>query len=391
MSLVGATAVACIASLVLCPLTILLARFLHLGIDESRGVQKQHSHWVPRLGGIPILLAAIAGLLSMGSGQADGVSQHDPALLLFVALIPAFAAGLTEDLTGQVGAAARWFFTAISAALGWWLVDAGLFRLDIPGVDTLIAHHRWLAFAVTVVAVAGVAHAANIIDGCNGLSGFICSLALVLLGAVALMVNDRFVAQLAFVSAGAVCGFMFWNFPFGRIFLGDAGAYMLGFIVAEVSVLLVVRNPSVSAWFPLLLMLYPIWETVFSMYRRSRYGGLAQISRADALHLHHLILRRIVRFVDGRHRKAHGKMRRNSTASACACVLALLCGVPAFFFWDNTSALMLFSALFIGLYMSLYSAIVRFRVPRRLLELAPANRSRSREAREEDAPFWPPK
>jgi UDP-N-acetylmuramyl pentapeptide phosphotransferase/UDP-N-acetylglucosamine-1-phosphate transferase len=294
-------------------------------------------------------------------------------------LLPVFGAGLVEDFTRRVGAGMRWFFAVVSAALGWWLLDAGLFRLDIQFVDNWLLGYPWLAFALTLLAVAGVSHAANIMDGCNGLSGFICSLALALIGVVALLVDDQLVAKAAFVTVGAVGGFMLWNFPHGRIFLGDAGAYTLGFVVAELSVLLVARNPGVSAWFPLLLMLYPVWETLFSMLRRAR-NGMAHITRPDALHLHHLILRRVVRFAEGRHRQAHGKVMRNSAAAAYAGFLAVLCAVPALLFWNNAPALMLSCALFVGLYVRLYGAIVRFRVPRLLLVSAGRGSARREDA-----------
>ena len=87
--------------------------------------------------------------------------------------------------------------------------------------------------------------------------------------------GDDTVATLALIGVGAVLGFFFWNFPGGLIFLGDGGAYFLGFYVAELGILLLARNPSVSPMCPLLICIYPVFETLFSMYRRKVLRGRA--------------------------------------------------------------------------------------------------------------------
>jgi hypothetical protein len=116
---------------------------------------------------------------------------------------------------------------------------------------------------VTVFAVAGVANSINIIDGFNGLASMCCVLILLCLAYVGFQVDDLLVAWLALAGVGAVLGFFVWNFPAGLIFLGDGGAYFMGFYLAEVAILLLHRNPTVSPMFPLLLCIYPVFETVF--------------------------------------------------------------------------------------------------------------------------------
>ena len=75
------------------------------------------------------------------------------------------------------------------------------------------------------------------------------------------------------------------NFPSGSLFAGDSGAYLIGFLIALVSVLLVTRNPQVSAWCPMLLAVYPVWETLFSIYRKKFLRGRSP-NMPDGLHLH---------------------------------------------------------------------------------------------------------
>jgi hypothetical protein len=101
------------------------------------------------------------------------------------------------------------------------------------------------------------------------------------------------VAELAILGLGATFGFLLVNFPKGRLFLGDGGAYFLGFWVSEVAVLLLVRNPSVSAWQVLAICAYPVIEVLFSIYRRKILRQSSPGS-PDGLHLHTLVYRRVV-------------------------------------------------------------------------------------------------
>src|SRR5690606_21514159 len=115
---------------------------------------------------------------------------------------------------------------------------------------------------------------------------------------VAFQTHDTFVATAGLITAGAVLGFFVWNFPAGLIFLGDGGAYFLGFLVAALSMLLIGRNAEVSPLFPLLLCAYPLWETIFTMSRRRVVRGVAA-GAPDGIHLHTLIHRRVMRWTDG--------------------------------------------------------------------------------------------
>lgn len=343
-------------------LTIASARHLKVGADEGVGVQKFHSHWVPRLGGVPIFVALSSSLLAMAWATSTEVNA---TLAFIVCVLPAFCIGLVEDVTRRAGVLVRLVFTMISAALGWWLLDAQLIRLDIPYIDTLLATYGLTAFVLTLVAAAGIAHAVNIIDGYNGLSGFFVTVVFLSLSCVAYQVDDIFVCRAALLAAASTFGFLCWNFPHGKIFMGDAGAYLLGFTVALLSILLVVRHSEVSPWFPMLLVMHPVWETLFSMYRRSRYG-LSEMGRPDALHLHSLVYRRLVKHY-GVSRISEYRVQRNATASVYLWIASVLCAIPAIVFWRDTHTLMVFCAVFAGTYVVLYRKLVRFKVPRVLV------------------------
>lgn len=126
-----------------------------------------------------------------------------------------------------------------------------------------------VSLVFTMFAVGGCTHALNIVDGMNGLAGMVATLMAVSISLVALQVGDMPIFMIAAALASATLGFLVWNFPFGRVFLGDGGAYFLGFMLAELAVLLVVRNPSVSPFYALAVLFYPYSKPV------SRSGAAA--------------------------------------------------------------------------------------------------------------------
>lgn len=328
---------------------------------DMSGPQKFHAAPVPRVGGVGIFLGVVAavGLLIW---QTPHLGWH--AALVLACAIPAFGSGLTEDLTKTQSPRRRLFFTAVSAGLAWWFLDGSIRRTDIPGLDWLVAFSLGSAI-ITVFVVAGVANSLNIIDGFNGLASMCALLMLVSIGYVAFQVDDRLIVWLAVAGAGAVLGFFVWNFPLGLIFLGDGGAYFLGFYVAELAILLLHRNPSVSPMFPLLVCLYPVFETIFSIYRRKFVRGVP-VGAPDGIHLHSLIYRRFMRWAVGR-RAERTAARRNSMTSPYLWMLCMLAVVPAMLFYDSTPVLLGFIVLFGVSYTALYWRIVRFRSPRWML------------------------
>ncbi len=343
-----------------------LVRLAHSGympsldVDTS-GPQKFHIKPVPRIGGVGILLGVLAAsgfLLGLHPGAGAA------ALTLVLCGMPAFVVGLIEDLSKSVSPARRLLATAVSAALAFWLLDAAITRSDIPGLDWLIGFGAGSA-VVTVFAVAGIANSVNIIDGFNGLASMCVVLMLASIAYVGFQVDDPLIGLLALAGIGAVLGFFVWNFPAGLIFLGDGGAYFLGFFVAELSILLLVRNAEVSPLFPLLVCIYPVFETVFSIYRR-RFLKAVPPSMPDGIHLHSLIYRRVVRWAVGS-RNAKALTRRNSMTSPYLWLLCMCSVVPAMLFWRNSAVLGVLLLLFAFGYVGLYWRIVRFKSPRWLV------------------------
>lgn len=347
--------------------TLLVVRYNHLhehitADHELDGVQKFHVNPVPRVGGFSLVIGLL-GALGFRYFQNQDVGLF--GLLLLVSAIPAFGFGFLEDITKLVGVKVRLLATAASAGLAGYFLGGWLSSLQILGVDELMVYSPVFAVFVTCFAVAGVANAFNIIDGYNGLSGMVGIIILGGIAYVAFKLNDPEIMIAAMVMMGAILGFLVFNYPRGLIFLGDGGAYLIGFWVAELSVLLTARHSEVSKWFPLLLCAYPIFETLFTIYRRvvihRTHPGMP-----DSSHLHQMIYKRVVRWSVGS--KASADMVvRNSLTAPYLWVLTALAVIPAVLFWNNAWVLRGFALLFAVVYMLLYRRLVLFNVPKWLI------------------------
>lgn len=311
------------------------------------GPQKFHAAPTPRVGGLCLCAGLLLSEIAIVATGHDGF--RDSFDLLLLAGAPAFLGGITEDVTKNVRVAVRLLLNMLAAALGVWLLGAIVPRLDVPGLDALL---RWSPFAIafTVFAAGGVANSINIIDGYNGLAGGYALIALAAIAWVSSLVGDTFLFVSALAMAGALLGFLAWNYPKGKLFLGDGGAYLLGFWLAELSVLLVARHPEVSPWFPLLLLAYPIWETLFTMFRRKFVQGVSP-GAPDRLHLHQLIYLCLAR-ADLSDPASLARM--NNRVAPCTSLIGLACAAFALTFWRESFWLVAGALVFAVAYSRLY-------------------------------------
>jgi UDP-N-acetylmuramyl pentapeptide phosphotransferase/UDP-N-acetylglucosamine-1-phosphate transferase len=281
----------------------------------------------------------------------------EPFGYLLLASLPAFLGGITEDVTKAVSVAARLMLTMAAAAIGVMLLGAVIPRLDIPGFDVLL---RWSPFAIafTAFAVGGVANSINIIDGYNGLASGHAVIVLAAMAWLSALLGDQFILISALAMVGALLGFLLWNYPKGKVFLGDGGAYLLGFWLGELSVLLVMRHPEVSPWFPMLLLVYPIFETLYSIYRRKFVHGLSP-GQPDRMHLHQVIYLHLSRSGREEAGTPTGAARLNNSIAPRCWLITLSCAVPAVLLWRETSWLVSASMIFCVAYLLLYRLMSR--------------------------------
>lgn len=373
---------ALLVSLAACSLNVITERWHgRFSFDlDVKGVQKVHKHVVSRTGGIAIMCGVLSVPLLAKFEYFPSTVQMETrtALLkLLVAAMPAFLAGVIEDITKKVSVRTRFCSILASALLAAWLLEAYLPRLDVWGLDGILTVVP-ISLAITAFAVVGVTNSINIVDGFNGVAG--ATIVIILGGAAYLTwsAGDVLVTQLALAGIGATFGFLLLNYPTGRLFMGDGGAYFMGFWTAEVAVLAVVRNPEINAWQILAIYAYPVIEVVFSMYRRRMLRD-AFVGAPDRLHLHSLFYRRIAC-----HRisiKKYSWIRNAGVAWFVAAWLGIAT-VAAISFARTIPAAVALVLLQVLLYIAVYMRLVRGNWGRCrslavVLGLRPQQRSRS--------------
>lgn len=341
--------------------SLFIIRFKHLhdrfsGDHDVSGPQKFHRGSVPRIGGMSIAIGLFAALIiRLHSGNTPTFE-----ITLLVCAIPTFAIGLLEDLTKKISVSSRLFFTAIAAALTVHFLGAQISRIDIPGIDFLLGF-QLIAVTFSVFAITGLANSYNIIDGFNGLSSMVGTITLLGLAYVGFLTGDILIVFLSLIMASAILGFFFWNYPWGRIFLGDGGAYLIGFWIGVLSVLLVARQPTVSPWFALLINAYPILETIFTIYRRKIHQGKSP-GQPDGIHFHTLIYRRILKPTAVK--SESGWLSANAKTAPYLWALSSIAALPAVLFWQSTLILITATAVFTIFYLWIYKQVISFRTPR---------------------------
>jgi UDP-N-acetylmuramyl pentapeptide phosphotransferase/UDP-N-acetylglucosamine-1-phosphate transferase len=321
----------------------------HFSLDYAHGVQKHHKHPTPRIGG----LAIVVGLLVAWAGAVPGASAILETTLL--AAIPAFVFGLAEDVTKRIGVLSRLLATMFSGVVACYLTGVAMQNTGLPPLD-FVLQLMPLAVIFTAFAVGGVANAINIIDGFNGLAAGAVAIMLLVLAWMAYRLGDADLAVVCILLAMCALGFTLVNWPLGKIFLGDGGAYLLGFLLAWMAVLLPMRHLQVSGWSTFLVVAYPVLEVLFSVLRRRKREG-HHPGQPDKVHLHHLIHRRIIcqRFPN-----QSVRLKNGLTSPVCWCLVAL----PAFWaiiFMHTTWMLIVGVVFFTVGYALIYNRLAYFR------------------------------
>jgi UDP-N-acetylmuramyl pentapeptide phosphotransferase/UDP-N-acetylglucosamine-1-phosphate transferase len=315
--------------------------------DNPIGIQKVHARPTPRVGGVGIYIGLVIALFLV----------HDPEVRAIVGTLliggaPALAIGLVEDVTQRVPVSVRLALTVSSGACASLVSGIALTRLDIPVIEAALLLPG-IAFMATAVTVGGLANAINVIDGLNGLASGATALALAAIAFVAHQAGDASLSLAAAIVAASVVGFWLMNFPWGKLFLGDGGAYFAGFALGWLAVLLPMRNPSVSAWASLLICAYPVTEVLYSMTRR--WMGGRPMGGADRAHLHSLVAARLART---RMRSLHPSLQHAAVSALmwmCAAIPALVAVTSP----GNTPVLAAGALVCLLLYHCLYSRVAR--------------------------------
>ena len=264
------------------PWVIRLAR-RGIGLDYAHESRKKQEVPIPRLGGMPLMLAISIGLLVIFAVRPSTATNWFPILLGSLMM---YGLGLWDDLrhfrAQKVKLAGQILLTACA---GLYVGLKHRKNSPYPGAAGSIDLGGW-SLPVTVFWLIAVPNVVNLIDGFDGLAGGLGMCMSVTLGIVGLHNGQLPVACYAFTLAGALLGFLVFNFPPAKIYLGDGGAYLIGFTIAALSLISSNKGSVAKVLFVTLIALgVPILDTTFAMMRRALRGY--PIFRADDEHFHH--------------------------------------------------------------------------------------------------------
>jgi UDP-GlcNAc:undecaprenyl-phosphate GlcNAc-1-phosphate transferase len=327
-------------ALIFASLTPLIHNMLKRNNDTA-AVQAAHSNPTLRFGGVACFLAILFGSFTADAGSSI-------ALMLVVVGAPLFIVGLLEDFGIHMSPKKRLVAIAISVLCAIYIFQISINHVGVPGLDLLLS---FSAFAVlfTVFAVSGVVNAFNLIDGINGLASYTAATVAISLSVIAFGMGHQDLQDVSILIMLSALGFFAVNYPLGRIFLGDAGAYFLGFILVCVALILCHRQPEISPFAILLVFFWPVADTCLAIWRRLRLS--TPHDRPDRLHFHQLVMR----FLEIRILGRNSRTRSNPIATL---VLMPLIAAPqivgVIFITDHlyaVFAVLIFSALFFGSYV----------------------------------------
>lgn len=314
--------------------------------NDLKGVQKFHQKPVPRLGGLSVFFAWLVAALLIND-------QSSLFFTIWLSSLPVFIVALYEDLSGRVSPLIRLVFTFVSIVIVFFWLDLKIDSLGFELVDYVLENYAIASLLFTLLVLGGAVNSLNIIDGFNGILGGYIILAFLAMSYVAYILGDELILQISLISIFSTLGFFIFNFPFGKIFMGDAGAYFLGFILAIIGIVLVDRNQSLSNWFVLAIFIYPMYELLYSIYRR-KIIHKTSASQPDANHLHSLVYRKLISC----DRFKHNKVICNSMTAPIMWVLSLFGIIPAVVWFDNQTMLIVAVFIFMIIYTVFYRYIV---------------------------------
>ena len=300
-------------ALIFASLTPLIHKTLKRNNDTT-AVQAAHSTPTLRFGGVACFLAILFGSFTADVGSSI-------ALMLVVAGAPLFIIGLLEDFGIHMSPKKRMGAIAISVLCAIYIFQISINHVGVLGLDLFLSFSA-IAVIFTVFAVTGVVNAFNLIDGINGLASYTAASVAISLSVIASAMGHQDLQDVLILIMLSALGFFAVNYPFGRLFLGDAGAYFLGFILVCVALILCHRQPEISAFAVLLIFFWPVADTCLAIWRRVVLS--TPHDRPDRLHYHQLVMRFLEIRILGRNSRA----RANPIATL---ILMPLIAVPQVF------------------------------------------------------------
>ncbi|MEH7381366.1 MraY family glycosyltransferase [Bacillus sp. JJ1533] len=264
-------------SFILTPFVIKIAH--KIGAVDVPNKRKVHTNTIPRLGGLAIYFGFVITFIMMSFFEDVSWSILVGATIIVVTgiLDDKFEIKPIQKLAGQIIAALIVLFNGLQIKV-----------ITIPFFSEDIQISWWIAFLVSFIWILGITNAVNLIDGLDGLAAGVSIIALTSIFIMSLIIGNEVSALLAIGLIGSTLGFLFFNFHPAKIFMGDTGSLLLGFLLSVMSLIGLKQVTFVTLVIPIIILAVPIIDTLIAIIRRkiNRQGIMAP----DKNHMHHRLL-----------------------------------------------------------------------------------------------------
>ena len=269
-----------LTSLILTHLMIKISKNMNImDIPNERSVHKKPT---PLLGGIAIFLSFLFGFILFGN-------QNPLMISILIASFLILLLGIFDDIK-PIKARYKFIIHILVALIVVFYGGLKLTHVDIFGLSL---NFKWMSPYVTILIIVGIINAVNLIDGLDGLCAGISSIYFLTIGVIALILNKFNCLDiiLSFIMLGSTLGFLVFNFPPAKIFMGDTGSTFLGLMISVIMLLGFKTVTLTSLLIPLVLLILPITDTLFAIIRRAL--NKKPIGQADKEHIHHQLLKHL--------------------------------------------------------------------------------------------------
>ena len=314
--------------------------------DYTRGSQKIHNNNIKRIGGLSIVFTLF--LMIQIYEIFFKLNEKDGLLYIYLYCCVIFLIGFTEDLIKDIKPGNR--LSALFIITFLWLISYGqsIQNTNIDFVDNLIKLETF-AIILTMMCIISTLNATNMMDGANGLLTIFVIVVSVILLFYASHSKDLFLINFLLILIGTLVGFLVFNWPKGTIFLGDGGSYFLGAILSTLLIYMSNTLNNFNMLNALIIMIYPIWELTFTVFRRVYFSS--NLTQPDNLHLHTILHANIKKM---NFRKKY-IINNNALTGLIINIIALLPSIIFLFFKFDSNLIDYESISFFMIIFSIYS------------------------------------
>jgi UDP-GlcNAc:undecaprenyl-phosphate GlcNAc-1-phosphate transferase len=301
------------------------------GLDKAAGEKAHalHTYQVSRLGGLGVI-ASITITSIFFSPLLTNILIAGTAIFTF---------GFLEDRFNlDLPYSKKIAFIFLSTLILIYMTKEGVFNGGFIVLNKNNPIEAFIGYLIAIIGIVGFASAVNFIDGLNGYAMGVIFITLSFFGYHFYITGMYEYLKVVLILNGAILGFLIFNFPFGKIFLGDMGAHLIGFIVGFLSIAMTNHDPKLTVWYPLATFTLPVIETLNTIYRRiKRKKEGIPFNQSDLDHLHHYVLR----YIKDKYSNIKDNTIKNSIAAIYILIPHLILNIIAFYFRYNPFALIL--------------------------------------------------